>query len=396
MSYWNFVLKRIDWKLVLALVVVCAAQPAFASTETLLYSFGAYTADAIGPGASLVMDTAGNLYGTTYGGGAYDYGAVFKLTPSGTETVLYSFGSQTGDGNHPEAGLIMDKKGNFYGTAYEGGADGWGTVFKLTPAGKETVLYSFKGDPDGGKPMAGLIMDKSKNLYGTTTTGGAYGNGTVFKVTPSGNETLLYTFGSIPDGNTPWGGVIMDTAGSLYGTTFYGGTYDDGTVFTLSPSGTETVLHSFNGSPGDGAYPLSSLIMDKKGNTYGTTEQGGTDGYGTVFELTAAGAESVLYNFGSQPGDGSNTYPYAGLITDKKGNLYGTTLFGGTDNDGIVFEVSKKGSAWKETILHTFTGEPGDGQRPFAGLIMDKAGNLYGATYYGGAYNNGTVFEVTP
>ena len=246
--------------------------------------------------------------------------------------------------------------------------------------------------------MAGLIMDKSKNLYGTTTTGGAYGNGAVFKVTPSGDETVLYSFGGYPDGNTPWGGVIMDTAGSLYGTTFYGGTYDDGTVFTLSPSGTETVLHNFSAyiGSGDGAYPLDSLIMDKSGNLYGTTEQGGAYGYGTVFELTPAGVETLLYSFGSQPGDGSNAYPYAGVIRDAKGNLYGTTIFGGADNDGMVFKVFNKGGVWKETILHTFVGAPGDGWRPFAGLIMDKAGHLYGATYYGGAYNNGTVFEVTP
>ena len=260
------------------------------------------------------------------------------------------------------------------------------------------MLYSFKGYPDGGKPEAGLIMDKSKNLYGTTATGGAYGNGTVFKVTSSGTETVLYSFGSIPDGNTPWGGVIMDVAGNLYGTTFYGGTYNDGTVFQLTPSRTETVLHSFSfliGS-GDGEYPLDGLIMDKSGNLYGTTEQGGAYGDGTVFELTPGGVETLLYSFGSQPGDGSNAYPYAGVIRDAKGNLYGTTIFGGADNNGMVFKVFNKGGVWKETILHSFTGEPADGQRPFGGLIRDKAGNLYGATYYGGAYNNGTVFEVTP
>jgi uncharacterized repeat protein (TIGR03803 family) len=404
MSYWNFLLKHLGSKLVLSTAVlgwvaVCATQPAVAHTEKVLYSFGSYSGDALWPYAgSLVMDTEGNFYGTTYAGGAYDYGTVFKLTPSGTETVLYSFGSPTGDGQHPCAGLVMNKKGILYGTTYWGGANGYGTVFKLTPAGVETVLYSFKGYPDGGKPMAGLIMDKNKNLYGTTTSGGANGDGAVFKVTPSGTETVLYSFEAIPDGNTPYGGLIMDSTGTLYGTTFYGGTYNDGTVFKLTPSGTETVLHSFSfliGS-GDGEYPLDGLIMDKNGNLYGTTEQGGAHGDGTVFELTAAGVESLLYSFGSQPGDGSNAYPYAGVIMDKKGNLYGTTIFGGADNDGMVFKVYNKGGTWKETILHTFVGEPGDGERPFGGLIRDKMGNLYGTTYYGGAYNDGTVFEVTP
>jgi len=158
------------------------------------------------------------------------------------------------------------------------------------------------------------------------------------------------------------------------------------------------VLHSFAGYPGDGEYPLSGLVIDKKNNLYGTTEQGGAHGDGTVFKLTAAGTETLLYSFGSHTGDGSNTYPYAGLVRDKKGNLYGTTIFGGADNDGIVFEISPHhgGSVWTETILHTFTGEPGDGARPFGGLIIDMAGNLYGATYYGGAYNGGTVFEIAP
>ena len=190
----------------------------------------------------------------------------------------------------------------------------------------------------------------------------------------------------------------MDATGTLYGTTYYGGVNDLGTVFKLTLTGTETVLYSFAGAPGDGEYPLSGLTMDKSNNLYGTAEQGGAYGDGIVFELSNTGTESVLYSFGSQPGDGSNAYPYAGLIRDKKGNLYGTTIFGGANNDGMVFEVSppEAGGSWTETILHTFAGAPGDGQRPFAGLMVDKAGNLCGTTWYGGAYNSGTVFEVTP
>ena len=385
---------------VLVLVVVCATQPVLADTEKVLYSFGSYTGDALWPYAGLVMDTEGNLYGTTYGGGTYGLGTVFKLTPDGSETLLYSFGSQSGDGEYPEAGLIIDKKGNLYGTTYRGGTNSDGTVFKVTSAGVETVLYSFGGSAgDGEWPVGGLIMDKKGNLYGTTSYAGAYGGGTVFKVTPAGIETVLYNFGSIPDGNTPWAGLIMDKAGNLYGTTFYGGVYNMGTVFKLTPGAVETVLYSFDGWSGDGQYPLSGLVMDTKSNLYGTTEQGGAYGDGTVFKLASAGTESILYSFGSHPGDGANAYPYAGPIRDKKGNLYGTTIFGGADNDGLVYEISppaKKGGAWTETILYTFTGEPGDGERPFGGLVMDANDNLYGTTYYGGATNNGTVFELTP
>jgi len=235
-----------------------------------------------------------------------------------TETVLYSFGGYSGDGNNPYAGLVMDKKGNLYGTTAWGGAYTNGSVFKVTPAGEESVLYSFGDFPDGGEPLAGLIMDKDGNLYGTTCCVGAYWEGTVFKVTPSGEETVLYSFegGQSGDGGYPLGGLIMDKEGNLYGTTSFGGTSTNcaggcGTVFKVTPTETETLLYSFEGSAsGDGEDPQAGLIMDKKGNFYGTTFEGGAYDEGTVFKVASSGKETVLYSFG--PNTQTATAPWRG------------------------------------------------------------------------------------
>jgi uncharacterized repeat protein (TIGR03803 family) len=371
-----------------------------AQTETLLYSFGSPSSgDASGPLAGLIMDKKGNLYGTTNSGGANGWGAVFKLIPAGTETVIYSFkGDQLGDGANPLAGLVMDKQGNLYGTTGWGGTQNEGTVFKLTSAGTETVLHSFDSQSgDGWRPEAGLVIDGQGILYGTTTLGGAYGGGTVFKVTPEGTETLLYSFGSQSgDGWEPWAGLIMDKQGNLYGTTPGGGAKNRGTVFKVTPEGTETVLYSFGSHPRDGKQPFAGLIMDHAGNFYGTTEMGGGPKHrGTVFKLAPDGTETVLYGFGSQSGDGR--YPLVALVMDKQGNLYGTTFEGGayrggTLGAGTVFQVTPQGT---ETVLYSFGGRSGDGWEPEAGLLMDKKGNLYGTTFEGGANNWGTVFKIT-
>jgi uncharacterized repeat protein (TIGR03803 family) len=311
-----------------------------------------------------------------------------------TETVLYSFGSQGGDGQYPcYAGLTFDKKGNLYGTTFEGGAYGFGTVFELTAAGTEKVLHSFSSQAgDGFIPYAGLTFDKKGNLYGTTFEGGAYGSGTVFELTKKGTEKVLYSFGSqAGDGQYPHAGLTFDKKGNLYGTTFEGGAYGYGMVFELTAAGTEKVLYSFGSQGGDGYYPYAGLTFDKKGNLYGTTFVGGAYGYGTVFELTKKGTEKVLYSFGSQGGDGY--YPYAGLTFDKTGNLYGTTNGGGGYGGGTVFELTAAGT---EKVLYSFGSQAGDGHVPEAGLTFDKKGNLYGTTNYGGAYGYGTVFELTP
>jgi uncharacterized repeat protein (TIGR03803 family) len=255
------------------------------------------------------MDATGNLYGTTGFGGASNAGTVFKLDPSGNKTVLYSFKGGS-DGDVPVAGLIMDAAGNLYGTTEDGGSSncsfGCGIVFELDPAGNETVLHSFTGSPgDGGRPVAGLIMDTAGNLYGTTAEGGSgtctvingipvSGCGTVFKLDPAGNETVLHSFTGGSDGIQALAALLMDAAGNLYSTTELGGSFGSGIVFKLDPSGNETLLHTFTGG-NDGAAPLfASLIMDTAGNLYGTTQNGGgssncTVGCGTVFKLDTAG-----------------------------------------------------------------------------------------------------------
>ena len=265
---------------VLLCALVLTVPPAHGQTETVLYGF-AGSPDGGGPGAALIRDKEGNLYGTTLAGGVYNAcyggssgcGTVFKLTPSGTETILWSFGNGK-DGSSPSGSFIFDK-GNLYSTTRYGGAYNGGTVFKLTPSGTETILWSFGNGADGYNPYAGLVVDKLGNLYGTTSAGGATscynGCGTVFRLTPSGTETVLYSFGSQSgDGYFPLAGLTMDAKGNLYGTTLAGGAYNQGTVFKLTPSGTETILWSF-GNEWDGAWPNGGLVFDHKGNLYGMT-----------------------------------------------------------------------------------------------------------------------------
>jgi len=379
---------------VLCVLLLIAARPVQAQTETVLYSFGSQSGDGNYPYAGLTSDSTGNDYGTTFQGGAYDEGTVFELTAAGTEKVLYSFGSQSGDGDYPVAGLIFDKKGNLYGTTQDGGVYGEGTVFELTAAGTEKVLYSFGSQSgDGSVPVAGLVFGKTGNLYGTTQNGGVYGEGTVFEVTTAGREKVLYSFGSqVGDGAHPYAGdLVFDKTGNLYGTTSEGGTYSDGTVFELTAAGTEKVLYSFGSRSGDAYYPDAGLVFDKTGNLYGTTEAGGAYSGGTVFELTAAGTEKVLHSFGGQADDGS--VPFSDLVFGKTGNLYGTTYQGGAYGGGTVFELTTAG---KEKVLYSFGSQAFDGGNPFGNLIFDTQGNLHGTTQRGGSDAVGTVFKLIP
>ncbi len=335
-------------------------------------------------------------------------------------SVLYSFNpssATSADGNNPYAGLIQDSNGNLYGTTYIGGTSGFGTVFQLSPPSPpathwtETVLYSFAGGSDGAYPRAGLILDSAGNLYGTTYAGGAHTLGTVFQLAPTSStsnwtETLLHSFAGGSDGANPRAGLILDSAGNLYGTTYAGGTPNLGTVFRLSPpispatNWTETVLHPFAGGS-DGANPRAGLILDSAGNLYGTTS-GGTNDLGTVFELAppispaANWTETLLHSFVGGTSDGAA--PYAGLILDSAGNLYGTTYAGGTPNLGTVFRLSppiSPAAIWTETLLYSFLNTP-DGASPYARLILDSAGNLYGTTSGGGGYGAGSVFQLSP
>jgi uncharacterized repeat protein (TIGR03803 family) len=345
-----------------------------AQDYSILYSFSG-GADGAYPQASLIRDAAGNLYGTTYQGGSSGQGTAFKLDTSGHETVLHSF-SGGPDGSQIFAGLIMDQAGNFYGTAYQGGASNAGIVFKLDPAGNETVLYTFTGGVDGGNPVAGLFRDTQGNLYGTTYQGGAFNAGTVYKLDSANNETVLYSFTGGNDGAHPVGSVIMDALGNLYGTTEFGGSGSVGVVFKLDTANNETVLHTFSGSFGPGS--AAGLIMDAAGILYGTTVS-------TVFKIDTGGNYTLLHHFTGA--DGSQVY--AGVIRDAAGNLYGTSFAGGASNNGTVFKLDPAGNL---TLLHSFNNQGGDGYNPMGGLVLDPAGNLYGTTANGGSSDAGTVF----
>jgi uncharacterized repeat protein (TIGR03803 family) len=316
-----------------------------AGNETVLHNFGETSADGQSPFFGyLFRDGAGNLYGTTTYGGADGSGTIFRVSSTGRESVVPFTGGA--NGGFPYAGLVADPAGNAYGTTYARGSGcppyGCGTVFKVSSAGNVTVLYSFTGGVDGGYPWAGLVRDSADNLYGTTETGGANGAGTVFKVDPAGNESVLYSFCSLPncaDGDSSIAGLVRDNAGNLYGTTLLGGANGAGTVFKVNGAGQETVLYSF--CPGgfpceDGLNPWAGVVRDSVGNLYGTTLEGGAYGQGTVFEVNSTSQETVLYSF-TGGADGCN--PYAGVTRDSAGDLYGTTPYCGTGG-GTVFKIA--------------------------------------------------------
>jgi len=367
----------------LALLIILGTRVQ-AQIVTVVYSFKGYPDDGAQPFAGLVADKQGNLYGTTAVGGTAGWGTLFRVDSSGNETVLVNFGTGT-TAAFPDARLIIDKRGNLYGTTLYGD---YGTLFDLDIANRFVILHRFLGEPDGASPQSAPAIDKTGNLYGTTVAGGASNFGTVFKLDSNGAESILHSFGNSPDGAYPGrSDLVMDKFGNLYGTTASGGDSGLGTVFMVDTSGHETVLHSFSGS--DGATPLAGLIRDKKGNLYGTTAEGGSSGAGTVFKLDTAGHEMVLYSFKGPP-DG--IYPTGNLVIGKNGNIYGTTPNGGSSGGGIVFQIDPSGD---ETVLHNFANVP-DGEAPGGGLVIDKKGNLYGTTEGGGAFGFGTVFKLVP
>jgi uncharacterized repeat protein (TIGR03803 family) len=393
-----------------ALALSLTAKLAIAQ-ETVLYNFTGGS-DGGTPQAPLISDSSGNLYGTTLYGGAYALGTVFELTPQvgggWTETVLHSFGNGS-DGLAPWDGVVFDVAGNLYGTTYGGGTHKFGTVFELSPqAGggwAETVLHDFKAG-DGQQPTGGLILDTSGNLYGTTTQGGAFGEGVVFKLSPQTGgawiETVLHSFNpSSPDGQVPSGTLTFDASGNLYGTTGYGGTYGHGTVFELSPNSSggwsEKRLANFSNSGNGTYYPAAGLVFDAAGNLYLTTAFGGFYSDGAVIELSpkAGGGwtSKVIHNFNGTDGH----EPFDALIIDSAGNLYGTTYAGGANSGGVAFELSPRtGGGWIERTLHSFAGTgTTDGGYPYAGLMFDASGNLYGTTPNNGADLYGAVFKIT-
>jgi uncharacterized repeat protein (TIGR03803 family) len=350
--------------------------------------------------SSVIPGEEGKFYGTTAFGGAADAGVVYELHPDGGEVVLHTF-TGGADGGIPNAGVIRDWAGNLYGTTGSGGTANAGVVYKVDPGGHETVLYSFMGGADGAGPSGSLAVDSAGNLYGTA--GGGTGNsGVVYKLDTAGHETVLYSFTGGTDGSAPAGGVIRDSKGNLYGTTIFGGaTGGVGVVFKVDPSGNETVLHSFACGPDgcgtcpEGCEPHAGLIFDPAGNLYGTTFFGGPVDGGVVFKVDPSGNETLLYAFrgGYQvPGGADGGGPYAGVIRDSAGNLYGTTADGGPAGRGVVYKLDPAGI---ETVLYSFTGGA-DGSQPQAGVIRDSAGSLYGTTSYGGKNSGGVVFELKP
>ncbi len=367
---------------------VATAHRARAQTFTVLYNFTG-SSDGGNPYAGVVRDAAGNLYGTTYYyGGTSSQGVVFKVDTSGTESVLHSF-TGSWDGGNPFGGVVRDAAGNLYGTTVGGGTYNWGTVFKVSKSGKETTLHSFANGKDGCEPDGGLLRDKAGNLYGTTTRCGTFSMGTVFKVSKTGKETVLHSFAGT-DGAWPmFTSLVMDKKGNLYGTTLYGGATGSGTVYKLSKGGALTVLHSFTGKTTDGCFPAGTPAMDEKGNLYGAANGCGSAGLGIVWEVSSKGTETVLHNFTGGETDGA--YPTAGVIIDAKGNLYGDTEYGGASGFGAVYELNPKGAL---TLLHSLAAS--DGEYPWDNLIRDAKGNLYGTAYGGGSDGYGTVWKLTP
>lgn len=386
---------RLATVLVLAVITTQLAQ---AQTFTTLHAF--VGTDGASPYGGLVQATDGSLYGTTVNGNLA--GTVFKIASTGTLTTLHEFIGT--DGDQPWAGLIQDTNGNCYGTTIYGGANNAGTVFKITPSGTVTTLYSFcpqSGCADGENPIAWLAQAKNGNLYGTTNGGGVSGSGTIFEITLNGELTTLHSFcstiqnGYCLDGEGTYAGLIQATNGDLYGTTVGGGVNDGGTVFKLTLSGTLTTLYSFcsQGDCLDGAVPYAGLVQTTNGDFYGTTAAGGATTNGTVFKITPSGTLTTLHSFDRT--DGAQPW-FGGLVQASDGNLYGTTLVGGTSTVctggcGTVFKITLGGTF---TTLHNF--ESTDGSEPAATLVQDTNGTLYGSTYYGGSSSNdGTVFSLS-
>ncbi len=391
-------------RLICNLVLFCAAAAIAARAQNVFFTTLANFDGANGAGLSgpLVLASDGNFYGTANGGGSYSEGTVFKITPSGVLTSVYSFCAQTGcpDGNGPLGGVVQGTDGNLYGVTQYGGSYDNGTVFKITATGTLTTLYSFcaqAGCTDGSQPLAGLVQATDGNFYGTTAGGGVYGAGTVFKMTPAGMLTTLHSFDN-DDGGGPAAALVQGSDGNFYGTTYYGGNYIWGTVFKISPGGDFTSLYSFKQYP-YGANPYGSLVQGNDGNFYGTTEGGGTNyncepGCGTVFTITSSGAFTTLYDFSGPDGFS----PYAGLVLGSDGNFYGVTQSGGSSSWCNSYGVSGCGTVFTMTpggmltTLHSF--DLTDGAGPSSALVQVRNGSFYGTTNGGGADGDGTIFRV--
>lgn len=382
------------------LLVVVLSALAQAQTFTVLYNFTGGS-DGNETDSGVVQDPAGKLYGTTILGGDLNCdapsgcGVVYEVDTAGTETVLHSFSGPDGQG--PDAPVVRDKAGNIYGTTAGGGSAGYGTVFKIDTAGNETVLHSFTGGSDGCLPWQGLVMDEAGTVFGTTW---GYpcssGYGTIFKVDSAGNFTVLHHFAGYPsDGANPrFGHLTLDKCGNLYGMTLWGGAYDGGALYKLSKGGTLTLLHSF-GSGWDGCYPEGSVVRDEAGNFYGTTSMcGPDDGFGTIWKVSKTGKETILHSFAGGTSDGCFTH--AGVTRDSKGNLYGVAYWCGANGWGALYKLN---ACRRFTLLHSF--DKSDGFNPVGEVLRTDKGMLFGSTQQGGTgdcngLGCGTVWSYVP
>lgn len=417
------VLRAATVTLAMAMVfalTVALSQATQGQTYTVIHTFTG-GADGASPQSGLTIDAAGNLYGTAIGGGGGGYGAVFKLHHVNSGwifTPLYAF-TGSNDGAEPSSRVIFGPGGSLYGTTTAGGggpcsginySPGCGTVFNLRPSATacktalcpwvENVLYRFTGGSDGAYPLGDLTFDQAGSIYNTTYLGGSYGFGVTYELMPSNGgwaQSVIYSFTGGADGATPAGGVIFDRSGNLYGTSSGGYTNGYGTVFQLTPSGSSgwiyNVIYTFqNGS--DGAYPSAGLILDGSGNLYGTTSINGPDNGGTVFELTPSHGGWMFIGIHRFTGCDLICLTDS-LVMDRAGNLYGTTFGAGAYGFGNVFKLTPLNDNWIYSSLHDFTGGS-DGLSPEGGVALDANGNLYGTTTNGGAYNDGVVWEIRP
>ena len=398
-------------RLAIAAAIALTATAAWSASNTkLVYSF-AGNADGEYTDTELVIDSAGNLYGSSVQGGAFGSGTVFQVTPEGVHTVLYNFRGGT-DGGEPYKGVTLDAHGNLYGTAVTGGGGscegGCGVIFELLNSGGTWtfhVIHTFSGGFDGSGPGSPVAFDKFGNLYGTTPTGGASGMGTIYRMSPDSaggwKFRVIHTFTGGPDGGGGSAGrLVFDNAGILYGVCTVGGTNGLGTVYRMFRSQGQwqfQTLYAFKDSP-DGALPYGGLAIDNAGNLYGTTYYAGAHDFGSVYQLTPSNGhwtERVLYSFkGGSDGDS----PISTLISDANGNLYGTTSDGGAAacNCGTIFKISRTSTgSWGETVVYRFPGTPNPGFA-YNGMIRDAEGNFYGSTVHGGATNDGAIYKFTP
>ncbi len=392
-----------------AVIALLATAAWAAGTTKLIYSFaggvaGEYT------DTELVIDSAGNLYGTSVQGGMFASGTVFQVTPAGVHTVLYSF-SGGADGGEPYKGVTLGPDGNLYGTTVAGGGGscdgGCGVVFKLTNssgAWTESVIHSFTGGNDGSGPGSPVAFDARGNVYGTTPTGGANGMGVIYELMPNATGGwglhVVHAFtGGADGGQGSAGKLLIDAYGNLFGVCTVGGVNGFGTVYEVSPRQGQwqfTTLYAFKDQP-DGALPYGAVVADKSGNLYGTTYYAGVNDQGTVYKLTrsnGAWTETVLYSF---KGGTDGAAPISNLVSDAAGNFYGTTSAGGAAcGCGVIFKMTRSaGGKWTEGVVYRFPGKPAPGTA-YNGLVSDSAGNFYGATVNGGSGDDGTIYEFTP